>query len=174
MSSVTPATPDGPGASGPAASPAPGTTAAGVPAGTDASEQPLDAVRPTDHPASGMTQDLRFAVAMSGGVSLAVWMGGVAREMNLLQQASNCRVDQDSPAPSPPLPVTVSAEPSHDGQPGARARDWDARSRGLYLGLLRLLDVRVTGPPPTPRPAVSVAADADLHPEETSQDTGVH
>ena len=36
-------------------------------------------------------QEVRFAVAMSGGVSLAVWMGGVAREMNLLQQASNLR-----------------------------------------------------------------------------------
>lgn len=30
------------------------------------------------------TQKLRLAVAMSGGVSLAVWMGGVAREINLL------------------------------------------------------------------------------------------
>ena len=37
---------------------------------------------------TGTTQDVRFAVAMSGGVSLAVWMGGVAREINLLQQAS--------------------------------------------------------------------------------------
>jgi hypothetical protein len=31
---------------------------------------------------------------MSGGVSLAVWMGGVAREVNLLQQASNLRVNE--------------------------------------------------------------------------------
>ena len=42
-------------------------------------------------------QEVRFAVAMSGGVSLAVWMGGVAREMNLLQQASNLR---QSPSPA--------------------------------------------------------------------------
>src|SRR5260370_19148839 len=42
-------------------------------------------------------QEVRFAVAMSGGVSLAVWMGGVAREMNLLQQASNLRQAQQEP-----------------------------------------------------------------------------
>jgi hypothetical protein len=34
------------------------------------------------------TQDLRVAGAMTGGVSLAVWIGGVARELNLLQQAA--------------------------------------------------------------------------------------
>jgi len=33
------------------------------------------------------TQDLRIAVAMTGGVSLAVWIGGVVRELNLLQQS---------------------------------------------------------------------------------------
>ncbi len=31
-----------------------------------------------DQPVSDLTQDVRFAVTMSGGVSLAVWMGGVA------------------------------------------------------------------------------------------------
>ncbi len=44
---------------------------------------------------SDATQDVRFAVAMSGGVSLAVWMGGVAREVNLLQQASNLRLNEN-------------------------------------------------------------------------------
>ena len=43
------------------------------------------------HRVQRVTQDVRIAVAMSGGVSLAVWMGGVAREVNLLQQASNLR-----------------------------------------------------------------------------------
>jgi hypothetical protein len=35
------------------------------------------------------TQDLRVAVAMTGGASLAVWIGGVVRELNLLQQAGS-------------------------------------------------------------------------------------
>ena len=69
-------------------------------------------------------QEVRFAVAMSGGVSLAVWMGGVAREMNLLQQASNLRR-----SPSPP----ASADTGRDDQ-----------CRELYRSLLDLLDVTVT------------------------------
>ena len=32
--------------------------------------------------------ELRLAVAFTGGVSLAVWMGGMAREMNVLLAAS--------------------------------------------------------------------------------------
>jgi Protein of unknown function (DUF3376)/Patatin-like phospholipase len=74
-------------------------------------------------------QEIRFAVAMSGGVSLAVWMGGVAREINLLQQASNLRESQNSPA-------------SADG--AASARDWDEECRQLYRQLLTLLGVTVT------------------------------
>ncbi len=79
-----------------------------------------------DLPVTGLTQDVRFAVTMSGGVSLAVWMGGIAREVNLLQQASNARVN---------------AAP---GASGASAGDWDGRCRELYRKLLQLLDVRVT------------------------------
>ena len=71
---------------------------------------------------AGTRQEVRFAVAMSGGVSLAVWMGGVAREMNLLQQASNLR---ESPS-----------TPSENG--------WDAKCRELYRNLLDLLNVTVT------------------------------
>src|SRR5262249_60573213 len=37
------------------------------------------------------TTELRLAVAFTGGVSLAVWMGGMAREMNLLLAASRIR-----------------------------------------------------------------------------------
>jgi patatin-related protein len=33
--------------------------------------------------------EIRLAITMTGGVSLAIWMGGVARELNLLQQASD-------------------------------------------------------------------------------------
>ena len=81
-----------------------------------------------DLPVSDLTQDVRFAVTMSGGVSLAVWMGGVAREVNLLQQASNARVN-----------AAQGPEPS-----GASATDWDGRCRELYRKLLQVLDVRVT------------------------------
>lgn len=35
--------------------------------------------------------ELRLAVAFTGGVSLAVWMGGIAREMNLLLAANRIR-----------------------------------------------------------------------------------
>jgi predicted acylesterase/phospholipase RssA len=40
---------------------------------------------------SGSTQEIRLAATMTGGVSLAIWMGGVARELNLLMQASAWR-----------------------------------------------------------------------------------
>src|SRR5215467_11804885 len=110
-----------------------------------------------------MTQDVRFAVAMSGGVSLAVWMGGIAREINLLQQASNLRMKESlnnrGRGPSPATDGQASAPatdgqarpPATDGQAPPPARpssadtpDWDAQTRDLYLRLLRLLDVKVT------------------------------
>ncbi len=90
---------------------------------------------------SETTQEVRFAVAMSGGVSLAVWMGGVAREINLLQQASNVRLHEAAAGPGGPVPG-----PGAPGAaPGAPGRtDWDVQSRDLYLRLLRCLDVSVT------------------------------
>jgi predicted acylesterase/phospholipase RssA len=46
--------------------------------------------------------ELRLAVAFTGGVSLAVWMGGMAREMNLLLAASRAeRGEQVKPPCSP-------------------------------------------------------------------------
>ena len=36
-------------------------------------------------------QEVRLAVVLTGGVSLAVWMGGVAREINLLTQVSRAK-----------------------------------------------------------------------------------
>jgi patatin-related protein len=70
------------------------------------------------------TQDLRVAVAMTGGVSLAVWIGGVVRELNLLQQAGWLRDTDGS-----------------DGQGGTAGSDDGARMR--YLRLISLLDVTV-------------------------------
>jgi patatin-related protein len=42
-------------------------------------------------PVRESTQELRLATTMTGGVSLAIWMAGVAREINLLSQASQWR-----------------------------------------------------------------------------------
>jgi patatin-related protein len=90
------------------------------------------------------TQDLQLAVTMSGGVSLAVWLGGVAREINLLQQASNSRVNEDSGASGRPSRGADGAAPPRDGSASVPDRDMDTPSRGLYLALLKLLDLKVT------------------------------
>ena len=42
-------------------------------------------------PVTELTQALRLATTMTGGVSLAIWMAGVAREINLVSQASQWR-----------------------------------------------------------------------------------
>lgn len=42
-------------------------------------------------PSTLATQEIRLALAFTGGVSLAIWMGGVARELDLLVQASERR-----------------------------------------------------------------------------------
>jgi patatin-related protein len=74
------------------------------------------------------TQKVRLAVAMTGGVSLAVWMGGVAREINLLTQASDLRPRDpaEQPVPSPGGPPA--------GSLALQVRD-------LYRRLLELVDV---------------------------------
>jgi patatin-related protein len=89
-------------------------------------------------------------VAMSGGVSLAVWMGGVAREMNLLQEASNRRqlANGSARAEKPGsggAGAGLDARPGADDQPGGGPDPkWDNRCRDLYQGLLELLNVTVT------------------------------
>jgi patatin-related protein len=114
------------------------------PGAADELEQSRGAVTATDISVSDMTQDLRLAIAMSGGVSLAVWMGGVAREVNLLQQASNRRSEKNCTSPSRQASDADGVAPSHNELSGNDARDWDARSRELYMKLLRLLDLKVT------------------------------
>lgn len=44
-------------------------------------------------PVTESTQELRLATTMTGGVSLAIWMAGVAREITLLasSRVSVCR-----------------------------------------------------------------------------------
>ena len=66
--------------------------------------------------------ELRLAVAFTGGVSLAVWMGGMAREMNLLLSASRSRQGETVPDTS----------------------DQGRKVRALYADLLELLNVDVS------------------------------
>ncbi|MEV4703369.1 patatin-like protein [Actinoplanes sp. NPDC049316] len=75
-------------------------------------------------PATLATQEVRLALAFTGGVSLAVWMGGVARELDLLVQASALRT------PREPFP-----------QPAERGAALRLRER--YQRLLELVDVQV-------------------------------
>jgi patatin-related protein len=95
-------------------------------------------------------QEVRFAVAMSGGVSLAVWMGGVAREMNLLQEASNSRQRGSLPVSADgsgtgSAQAGVDIRRAGDGWPSAgRAAEGDKQCRELYARLLGLLNVTVT------------------------------
>lgn len=77
-------------------------------------------------PVSPQTQEVRFAMTFTGGVSLAIWMGGVAREVDLLMKASALR-DQ------PPVP---------GGGVGAGAGADDG-VREFYRQLLDLLDQQV-------------------------------
>lgn len=135
------------GDSGSSASPDAGDAAPPAQAGADQSARPAKAIKAKDIVFSElMTQDVRLAVAMSGGVSLAVWMGGVAREVNLLQEASNSRVNEarkggaSTGQPAGAGGVVLPRE----GQARAPGPTLDARSRNLYLELLRLLDLRVT------------------------------
>ncbi|MCZ4125232.1 patatin-like protein [Streptomyces sp. H39-S7] len=77
-------------------------------------------------PVDARTQEVRIATAMTGGVSLAIWMGGVARELNLLQQAAWLRHQE-----RPTAPPTTTTGP-------------DAAVRDLYVRLLDLLDITVS------------------------------
>ena len=63
--------------------------------------------------------ELRLAVAFTGGVSLAVWMGGMAREMNLLLAASRIR----------------------RGESVADTSEQGGKVRDLYAALLKLLNM---------------------------------
>jgi patatin-related protein len=82
----------------------------------------------TEFQPSGMTeltQELRLATTITGGVSLAIWMAGVVRELNLLAQASEWR-RWDRPFPS-----------NHG------LSDEAAASLKLYAQLINLLDTVV-------------------------------
>lgn len=78
---------------------------------------------PSRRPAAGpaiplSTQEVRLAAVLTGGVSLAIWMGGVVGELNRLVQASNRRLAGAGPDTDP--------------------------VRGRYQQLLECLDVAVS------------------------------
>jgi patatin-related protein len=77
---------------------------------------------PSDLPES--TQEVRFATTMTGGVSLAIWMAGVAREINLLGQASQWRRAGGTPD-------------------GSGLSESSKASLKLYKALIDLLDIVV-------------------------------
>ncbi|MFV8319386.1 patatin-like protein [Mycobacterium sp. 23] len=79
----------------------------------------------TPSPVTELTQELRLATTMTGGVSLAIWMAGVAREINLLTQASQWRREGG------PFPAD------------SRLSKESAASLRLYASLIDLLDVIV-------------------------------
>jgi patatin-related protein len=80
---------------------------------------------------SPATEEVRLALTMTGGVSLAVWMGGVAREIDLVMQASKARrarqMSTADPVPGPPNTLHAN----------------ESAQRELYAKLLELLDVVV-------------------------------
>jgi len=75
-------------------------------------------------PVTVSTQEVRLATTMTGGVSLAIWMAGVTREINLLAQASQWRL---TGRPFPDCTLTAAAR----------------KSMKLYAELIDLLDVVV-------------------------------
>lgn len=77
------------------------------------------------------TQEVRLATTMTGGVSLAVWMGGVAREIDLLMQASRTRWEQEP------------GSPDEGSQRRGPLNAADLAERQLYARLIQLLDVVV-------------------------------
>ncbi len=76
-------------------------------------------------PVTPSTQELRLATTMTGGVSLAIWMAGVTREINLLAQASQWRRAGGT------FPT------------GSRLSTQSAASLKLYAELIDLLDMVV-------------------------------
>jgi len=72
-------------------------------------------------PVTALTEEVRLATTLTGGVSLAVWMGGVARELDLLSQAATMRrLAANEPTKLP-----------------------DDHPSRFYLDLINLLDVTV-------------------------------
>src|SRR3954468_10983534 len=76
--------------------------------------------------------ELRLAVVMNGGVSLAVWMGGVAHELDLLRRASAANTD-----PNPAADDTAS-----NASPSAAVPEYD---RAAFDGWRRAVREKAVG-----------------------------
>ena len=84
-------------------------------------------------------QEVRFAVTMVGGVSLAIWMGGVAREISHVVQAS--RTSNGVPGSSG---NGAAPTPASNGADAALESDQAEAIRECYGELLDLLRITVS------------------------------
>jgi patatin-related protein len=92
-----------------------------------------------------LTQEIRLAVVLTGGASLAVWMGGVAREINLLTNVSAARTSRaGSPATGGPAAAGVPSAGSPQAICGEAPAGADAAVAALYGALLAVLQVDVS------------------------------
>ena len=89
-----------------------------------------DEVRMRQTPITLATEEVRMATTMTGGVSLAIWMGGVAREIDLLRQASQWR-------------RRLGSSPGAGAQPRGALSSANFADRNCYARLLEVLDAVV-------------------------------
>jgi hypothetical protein len=90
-------------------------------------------------------QEVRLAVTMVGGVSLAIWMGGVAREISHVVQASRQPGGPPGPGSNDPNGSGgADRAPASNGDRRARERDQAGVIRACYRELLDLLRVSVS------------------------------
>jgi hypothetical protein len=80
---------------------------------------------------TGPRSELRLAVTFTGGVSLAVWMGGIAREMDLLLAARNAGTSSAVPAKYKKLLDLLRLDVSIDVLSGTSAGGINAAFLGL-------------------------------------------
>jgi patatin-related protein len=96
-----------------------------------------------DESSGPASQEVRLAVTMVGGVSLAVWMGGVAREISHVVQASRRRNGLNG-LTGPDGTDGPSAPEVNGGKGSAPDRDQAEAVRTCYEVLLELLQVSVS------------------------------
>ncbi len=80
-----------------------------------------------------LLREVRLGLVMNGGVSLAVWMGGVTQEIDAVRRAG--RVLRDDPG--------FEAIPGESGSPQRQPDSSSEPTRGLYASLLEALKERV-------------------------------
>ncbi|MFJ9643395.1 DUF3376 domain-containing protein [Streptomyces sp. NPDC101206] len=97
----------------------------------------------SDDPLGGHSSELRLALAMRGGVSLAVWMGGACCETAALRAAAPAATPEPEAAPEPGTPEGGTQAPGHSqgqgagGGPGQGHVPVRGPGEGVYRGLLQ-------------------------------------